>query len=200
MAMKAKSVGSNRHPSLLVFLQHALLVAILTGTLFSVHHGTWRHVPLNGRHLAQVEEEPMEEFPHAEATMHLNLRRPRQVIQLEQRVHADPLLGVCHQGTPLLDGVPEHVCADLLCLWSPSSQQNIDLWINLLVPLQHGAVRSGRCPPPRGGQTAQPWQLQEQELDQGGVAGEEGGRDQRPLVSVALLLHMTLEVGWGMGD
>ncbi|GAB4814786.1 hypothetical protein N2152v2_001832 [Parachlorella kessleri] len=80
-----------------------------------------------------------------------SIPRASAIVQLEQRLDGDPMLGVCYQQAPLLEGVAEGACADLRCLWSEAEQENVDLWLYPLRPLPEEAVAS-RCPEPRGGQ------------------------------------------------
>ncbi len=62
-----------------------------------------------------------------------------------------PNLGACYQGESLLNAVPSSACKDLPCLWSQSSMENVDVWLDALKPLPTEAV-SAQCPQPVGGQ------------------------------------------------
>ena len=48
--------------------------------------------------------------------------------------------------------MPSKFCKHLSCVWSPSTKRNIDLWLEILKPLDHHLLPS-QCPAPEGGQT-----------------------------------------------
>jgi hypothetical protein len=90
---------------------------------------------------------------------------------LERRLDVDPLIGICFNQKPVLQGVHDFVCQDLQCLWVESLQLNIDLARNPLRVLPGPSEsKSSECPVPKGGQLPPP----------------EG---QRPYISFILTMH-----------
>lgn len=83
------------------------------------------------------------------------LTRAPAVVHLERRVDVDPMLGICFNQKPVLQGVADYVCQDLHCLWVDELQLNIDISRNPLRvlpgPSEHIA---SQCSLPQGGQTA----------------------------------------------
>ena len=81
------------------------------------------------------------------------LARAPAAVHLERRIDVDPMLGICYNQKPTLQGVPSHVCEDLQCLWLESLQLNIDVSRNPLRVLPGPSeFKASQCSLPQGGQ------------------------------------------------
>lgn len=88
--------------------------------------------------------------------LNLSLRRPFQLVGLEQKLQSDVGIGPCTNNNPIISTLQPSACQELYCLWSASKQENVDLLINPLSPLPGGLAK--HCPDPQGGQRALPLQ------------------------------------------
>lgn len=69
---------------------------------------------------------------------------------LERAVDSSRVVGLCYNGSAVLEGLPRHVCRRDNCLWSDAAAANIDLYVHPLAKMSAG----GPCRRPAGGQRA----------------------------------------------